>query len=185
VGSQRDGPATLPPRKTRYLLYRRLGRPQDRTGRVRKIPPPPGFDPRIVQPIYCIIYPRNPTKLNIRSILHSCIFIHLKLYKCRKRECDIIHTWAPRYQVVFRIWPATYRVWHAGNKDNSLPRRSKEYICLSVTNSNVTLETTLHSHIVNICRWLNFMRSSAFLHCIVFVVLPYLQTKQIHITTRL
>jgi len=29
------------------------------------------------------------------------------------------------------------------------------------------------------------MRSSAFLHCIVFVVLPYLQTKQIHITTRL
>jgi hypothetical protein len=26
-------------------LYRRLGGPQDRSGRVRKISPPPGFDP--------------------------------------------------------------------------------------------------------------------------------------------
>jgi hypothetical protein len=32
-------------------LYRRLGGPQDRSGRVRKISPPPGFDPRTVQPV--------------------------------------------------------------------------------------------------------------------------------------
>jgi hypothetical protein len=32
-------------------LYRRLGGPQGRPGRVRKISPPPGFDPRTVQPV--------------------------------------------------------------------------------------------------------------------------------------
>ena len=37
--------------KTRYPLYRRLGRPQGRSGMVRKISPPPGFDPRTVQPV--------------------------------------------------------------------------------------------------------------------------------------
>jgi hypothetical protein len=35
---------------TPYPLTRRLGRPQGRSGRLRKIsPPPPGFDPRTVQ----------------------------------------------------------------------------------------------------------------------------------------
>jgi len=41
----------LSPGKTRYPLYRRLGGPQDRSGQVRKIAPPPGFDPRSVQPV--------------------------------------------------------------------------------------------------------------------------------------
>ena len=41
----------LPPGKTRYLLYRRLGGPQGRSGQVRKISPPTGFDPRTVQPV--------------------------------------------------------------------------------------------------------------------------------------
>jgi hypothetical protein len=41
----------LPPRKTRYALYRRLIGPQDRSGQVRKISPPPRFDPRTVQPV--------------------------------------------------------------------------------------------------------------------------------------
>ena len=37
--------------KTRYPSYRRLGGPQGRSGQVRKISPPPGFDPRTVQPV--------------------------------------------------------------------------------------------------------------------------------------
>jgi hypothetical protein len=41
----------LPPRKIRYQLYRRLGGPQDRSGQVRKISTPPGFDPRTVKPV--------------------------------------------------------------------------------------------------------------------------------------
>ena len=42
---------SLPPGKTRYELNRRLGGPQGRSGQVRKISPPPGFDPRTVQPV--------------------------------------------------------------------------------------------------------------------------------------
>jgi hypothetical protein len=38
---------SLPPGKTWYLLYRRLGGPQGRSGQVRKISPPTGFDPRV------------------------------------------------------------------------------------------------------------------------------------------
>ena len=51
VGGQRHAPAALPPGKTRYPLYRRLGGPQGRSGRVGKISPVPGFDPRTVQPV--------------------------------------------------------------------------------------------------------------------------------------
>ena len=40
VGGQRHAPAALPPGKTRYPLYRRLGGPQGRYGRVLKISPP-------------------------------------------------------------------------------------------------------------------------------------------------
>jgi hypothetical protein len=50
VRGQRHAPAALPPRKTRYPLYRRLGGPQGRSGRVTKISPLPGLDPRTVQP---------------------------------------------------------------------------------------------------------------------------------------
>ena len=60
--------------KTRYPLYRRLGRPQGQSGWVRKILPPPGFDPWTVQPIashftdYTILahpkYWQPPTKLH-------------------------------------------------------------------------------------------------------------------------
>jgi len=51
VGCQRHVPAALPPGKTRYPLYRRLGGPLGRSGLERKISPPPGFDPRTVQPV--------------------------------------------------------------------------------------------------------------------------------------
>jgi hypothetical protein len=43
---------TLPPGKTWYPMYRRLGGPQGRSGQVRKISPPPGFDPRTIQPVF-------------------------------------------------------------------------------------------------------------------------------------
>jgi hypothetical protein len=49
VGGERRGPTALHPGKTQYPLYRSLGGPQDRSGRVRKISLPPGFDPQIVQ----------------------------------------------------------------------------------------------------------------------------------------
>jgi hypothetical protein len=51
VGSQRHVPAALPPGKTRYPLYGRLGGSQVRSGRLRNISLPPEFDPQTVQPV--------------------------------------------------------------------------------------------------------------------------------------
>jgi hypothetical protein len=51
VCGPRHAEAALPLGNTRYPLYRRLGGPQGRSGRKRKISPPPGFDPRTVQPV--------------------------------------------------------------------------------------------------------------------------------------
>jgi len=51
VGGQRHAPVALPPGKTRYPLYRRLGGPQRRSGRVRKFSPPLRLDPWTVQPV--------------------------------------------------------------------------------------------------------------------------------------
>jgi len=38
-------------KETRYPFYRRLGGPQNRSGKVRKISPQPGLDPRTVQSV--------------------------------------------------------------------------------------------------------------------------------------
>jgi hypothetical protein len=51
VGGQRHAPTALPPGKTRYPLYRRLGGAQGRSGQGRKNSPPPELDPRTVQPL--------------------------------------------------------------------------------------------------------------------------------------
>jgi hypothetical protein len=61
---------SLLPGKTRYLLYRRLGGPQGRSEQVRKISPPPGFDPRDVQsvPSRYIDYAIRPTIANVRCV---------------------------------------------------------------------------------------------------------------------
>ena len=67
MGGQRHAPAALPPGKIRYPLYRRLGEPQGRSGRVRKISPPPGFDPRPSSPLRVAI----PTELSRPLIFGS------------------------------------------------------------------------------------------------------------------
>ena len=58
-----------PGKETWYPLYRRLGGPQGRSGRVQKISPPPGFDPRTVQPVESRY--TNYTIL-AHTILHIC-----------------------------------------------------------------------------------------------------------------
>jgi len=79
VGSQRHAPAALPPEKTRYPLYRRLGGPQGRSGQVRNISPPPGFDPPTVQPVAS----RYTDWAIVANILHPLLclyyaaFLHL------------------------------------------------------------------------------------------------------------
>ena len=69
-GSASRPDRSLPPGKTRYPLYRRLGGPQGRSGQVRKISPPPkGFNPRTVQPV--------ASRYTINLI--TCIKIHCAL----------------------------------------------------------------------------------------------------------
>ena len=51
MGGKRHAPAALAPGKTRYPLSKRLGEPHGQAGQVRKISPPPGFDPWTVQPV--------------------------------------------------------------------------------------------------------------------------------------
>jgi hypothetical protein len=60
-------PAALPAGKARYSLYKRLGGPQGRSGRVRKISPTLGFDPRTVQPV--------PTELSRPTVIQVLIWI--------------------------------------------------------------------------------------------------------------
>ena len=65
MGSASRPGRSLPPGKTRYPLYKRVGGPQGRSGQVRKISPPPGFDPRTVQPVVSryTVYVTRPTIL--------------------------------------------------------------------------------------------------------------------------
>jgi hypothetical protein len=77
MGGQHHAPAALPPEKTRYPLYRRLGGHQGRSGRVRKTSLPPGFDPRIFHPVICgnMVLQNTPI-----------IYIH-PVYPSVKRRC--------------------------------------------------------------------------------------------------
>jgi hypothetical protein len=80
---QRHDPAALPSGKTGYPLFRKLGGPQGRSGLLRKIPPPPGFDPRTIQPVvssytdYAIeahFPPQYIAKIMFR--LHNSLLLH-------------------------------------------------------------------------------------------------------------
>ena len=72
VDGQRHVPAVLPPGKTRYPLYRRLGGPQGRSGRVRKISPPTGIRspdrPARSESLYRLSYPDS-------TIVYRCRYI--------------------------------------------------------------------------------------------------------------
>ena len=70
-GSASSPGRSLPPGEARYPLYRRLGGPQSRSGQVRKISPPPGFDPRTVQPVAI------PTELPGPSKDYTMVNIHV------------------------------------------------------------------------------------------------------------
>jgi len=74
VGRKRHVPTALPLGKMQYPLYSRLGEPQGWSGRVQKISPPLGFDPRTVQPVAI----RYPGPLWTTLIYTSAIVMILK-----------------------------------------------------------------------------------------------------------
>ena len=71
VGGQRHALAALPPGKTRYPLYRRLGGLQGRSRRVREISPPLGFDPRTVQSVASDI---NKYRKSYFILVDNCLY---------------------------------------------------------------------------------------------------------------
>jgi hypothetical protein len=78
---------TLPPGKSRYPLYRRLGGPQGWSGQVQKISPPPGFDARTVQPVAQSLY-----RLSYRAHM-SLSYIH-ESCTC---STNFVKTYAPSF----------------------------------------------------------------------------------------
>jgi len=79
VGDQRQSPG-----KTRYPSYKRLGGPQRPSGRVRKISPPPRFDPRIVQPERVAITTAllRPTPYRLRMSMVIPTLSHCAFMQC-------------------------------------------------------------------------------------------------------
>jgi hypothetical protein len=67
--------------------HRRLGGPQGRSGRVRKISPPPGFDPRTVAvptelpgPLHTYIRTYIYTYTHIHTYVHIYIYTYIQTY---------------------------------------------------------------------------------------------------------
>ena len=88
VGGQHHAPPDLPPGNTRYPLYRRLGRPQDRSRRVRKISSPPGFDPRTVQPVASRYSGRSG---DVRADLFALEHLQLEYVQDRQSASKVIY----------------------------------------------------------------------------------------------
>ena len=72
--------ATLPPGKTRYSLYRRLVGPQGRSGRVRKISPPPGFDLWTVQHVASQDAVDRGKETQLVNICTSVLYEHSRVF---------------------------------------------------------------------------------------------------------
>ena len=86
VGGQHHAPAALPPGKNRYPLYRRLGRSQ--SGRVRNTSPPPGFDPRTVQPVASRYTDRATPDHNLYyTIIHYGTTVAEENFRHAEQDC--------------------------------------------------------------------------------------------------
>jgi len=92
VGGQRHAPPALPPGKTWYPLYRRLGGPQGRSGGCGKSRPPPGFDPRDrpvrSESLYRLRYPAHnavSTRVVTKQTLGYTLIQYRMLY------CDVAY----------------------------------------------------------------------------------------------
>jgi len=101
-------PAALPPGKTRYPLYRRLGGPQGWSGRVRKISPQPGFELLTVQPVAS-----RCTELSHRG---SLIIRHTR----KSRKGDVIDNSPKKPATVLLL---VFSPWAGLGRDQSSVRR--------------------------------------------------------------
>ena len=79
----RSGPFTAG-KGTRYPLCSRLGGPQGTSRRVRKISPPPGVDPRTVQPVGCRYSDCTVRPKSNYIYVCLCMYVFIKWAMCLK-----------------------------------------------------------------------------------------------------
>ena len=101
-----------PGKESRYPLYRRLGGPQGWFGRVRKISPPPGFDPRTVQVVAsdytgCAIGPPPPPfrSCHVKQQTFTAHFsTRLRALDCPQSPSHIIKYYPRGQFIIFSRW---------------------------------------------------------------------------------
>ena len=115
MGGQCYAPAALPPGKTCYPLYRRLGGSQGRSGQVRKISSPPGFDPRTVQVLF----------LKFRNKASRVALPHVQKLPKRACSCDAGKKFnlVITYLLTYLLTPSWEANWFAASQE--IPRISR------------------------------------------------------------
>jgi len=102
---------TLPPGKTRYPFYRRLGGPKGRSGRAENLVPT-GIRSRTVQPVvqslYRLSYPAPPhtyththTRTRTHAHTHTRTHTHIYIYTC-KYIPSAFKNWKETYHILIR-----------------------------------------------------------------------------------
>jgi hypothetical protein len=114
VGSASRPGRFVPPGKTRYPLYRRLGGPQGRSGQMRKISPAPGFDPRTVQPV-ASRYTNWARVCELRAI-----FERRKGKRDMRQACSV-HVRGLQMSPKFRSHPRAPEGWNNASSTVSTP----------------------------------------------------------------
>ena len=134
-----------PGKETRYPLCRRLGGPLSRSGRVRKISPRTGFDPRTVQPV--------------ESRSHTYIYIQLLSMRDLRQQGAVI---------TYRLFGTTYqshpecsRLNREDGTDRSSRSVGKEITttCCAITHKSAVLKF-LSKHLQKSSSHLKIMRAT-------------------------
>ena len=146
MSGQGHNPAALPPREwDPYPLYRKLGGPQGRSGRVRKISPQPGFDLGTVQSVanrYPAILAHNTTC----SVLKSGTYLIPINWTCK--NCSDITSTCCLMTNMFRLLTAILRE-NSYHKRITL-RRSTAFLWVRDSTSTSLPAYRVHLHISSV-----------------------------------
>jgi hypothetical protein len=142
VGTERHAPAVLPPeKKTQYPLYRKLGRPQRRSGRVRKTSPPTGIRsparPGHSQASYRLSYAGPRTIFNKAIYFKKCLLKLADIFKEKShsrhgrftpgKELSVPEVPEP-VRTVWRRWITILTLWRFAPRFLGLSVASYHYI---------------------------------------------------------
>ena len=124
-GGQHHAPAALSPGKTQYLLYRSLGGPQGRSGRVRKITPT-GIRspdrPARSESLYRLSYPGQRKLKGMRSII-NIVKISQPVQKLKWAHTEGV--WWSHKAVFFNGIPYIPETWNKKRLHNFYVKRDR------------------------------------------------------------